>query len=137
MVVVAMTVAHLGACSFGCSLDAPRVQPPAGSFTVETLTLRTDGSEQQAGVARVTPEFFATPALHPLLGRFFSPAEYQAGAIPVAVLSNASWKERFGGEPSIIGRRIELGGQTVVVVGVAPPQFDFPQDTIVAVPQIR
>ena len=137
VVVVAMTVAHLGACSFGCSFDAPRAQPPAGSFTVETVTLRVDGSEQQAGIARITPEFFATSGIKPSLGRFFLPAEYQPGGIPVAVLSHASWKERFGGEPAVIGQRIELGGQTVVVVGVAASQFDFPQGTMIAVPQVR
>ncbi|MEO7142526.1 MAG: ABC transporter permease [Bryobacteraceae bacterium] len=58
------------------------------------------------------------------LGRSFSQAEDRPGGGQVAVISNGLWKSRFGGDPSIVGKSIPLGGEPYVVIGVAGAGFD-------------
>ena len=58
------------------------------------------------------------------LGRGFAAAEDSAGAPPVAVLAHHVWSERFGADPSVLGRRIVVNGHDVTVVGVAPAGFN-------------
>ena len=54
-----------------------------------------------------------------------TPDEHKPSA-PVAILSEAFWKEKFDGSPTIIGQRITLDGRAVTVVGVAQPNFTGP-----------
>src|SRR5215813_7898000 len=75
-----------------------------------------------AGTADFLPLFGVAPA-H---GRFFNPEEFEPGADNVIVLSHRFWQSRFGGDPSIVGRNLQLDGKTVNVVGVMPPGFDHP-----------
>jgi len=57
-------------------------------------------------------------------GRTFVPAEDEGrGAHPVAVLSDAGWKNLFGGDEHVVGRRIPVNGQSVEIIGVTPPEF--------------
>ena len=75
--------------------------------------------------ARIAPNFFDTFRLRPELGRFFSAAEFSAGGERVAVLSHEIWQTHFGGDAGIVGNSVRLGGETYVVVGVAPADFEF------------
>ena len=59
-------------------------------------------------------------------GRTFLPGEDQPGAQPVVVISNGAWKNRFGSDPNILGRRLTLNGEMFTVVGVLPESFIFP-----------
>ena len=69
----------------------------------------------------VTPNFFRTLGLSPLLGRVFTPAESDSGGPDVVVLSYGLWRGRFGGDSSIIGRTVPVSGGSVTVLGVMPP----------------
>jgi predicted permease len=60
------------------------------------------------------------------IGRTFTPDEARAGAANVAVLSDAAWRSRFGGDRSIVGRTITLDGEQATVIGVMPAGFAFP-----------
>src|SRR2546428_5560904 len=62
----------------------------------------------------------------PLLGRTLQSEDYQPGKDHVLVLSHKLWQRAFGGDPNIIGRNITLSGESYAVVGVMPPQFQFP-----------
>ncbi|WP_419805045.1 ADOP family duplicated permease [Terriglobus sp.] len=68
--------------------------------------------------------FFGVPAV---LGRGIVPSDAVGGAdpAPVAVLGNAFWQRRFGGDPAIIGKTIELAGKPYTVVGVAARRFTW------------
>jgi putative ABC transport system permease protein len=57
------------------------------------------------------------------LGRTFLPEEEQAEHNKVVVLSNALWHRRFGGEPGIVGQKIDIDGESYTVVGVLAPSF--------------
>ena len=72
----------------------------------------------------VSGNFFGTLGLTPAAGRLLTPADdEQAAATPVAVLGYDFWRRRFGGDPSVVGRRIHLGRQPVEIVGVASKGF--------------
>jgi putative ABC transport system permease protein len=75
--------------------------------------------------ALITPNFFDTFRLRPLLGRFFSAAEFRSGSNTVTILSHELWQTQFAGEPDIVGKAVRLNGETYTVVGVAPAGFEF------------
>jgi putative ABC transport system permease protein len=73
----------------------------------------------------VTADFFRVLDARPALGRLFVPADFTPGPSRVLILTYASWQRRFGSDPSIIGRRLQIGRGSPVVVGVLPPNFDY------------
>ena len=74
----------------------------------------------------VSAEFFSVLGARTELGHTFYPGEDIAGQDSFVILSHALWQQRFGGDPTIINRRIEVGGVSRQVVGVMPPEFHFP-----------
>ena len=73
----------------------------------------------------VSGNYFAALGVRPVLGRVFGQDEYgdKPGAYPVAVLGYRLWKDRFGGDPRVIGTTLIANRQTLTVIGVAPPDF--------------
>ncbi|HEY7354174.1 MAG TPA: ABC transporter permease [Terriglobales bacterium] len=74
----------------------------------------------------VSAELFSVLGTRPEFGRTFSSGEDVAGQDSYVVLSHALWQQRFGSDPSIIGRSIEIEGVSRQVLGVMPPSFRFP-----------
>jgi len=74
----------------------------------------------------VASDFFDTLGVRVARGRPFGNADGVEGAARVAVLAWGYWHDRFAGDPEIIGRELSLDGDTVTVVGVAPPGLDYP-----------
>ena len=95
-------------------------------FTPVSLSLEA-GSERTLGMA-VSANFFQTYGVTPALGRAFIPDEESVGpgAHPVAILGYGFWQTRFGSDPGVLGRTIQMNGHTWEVVGVAPPEFKGP-----------
>ncbi|MEE8584055.1 MAG: ABC transporter permease [Acidobacteriota bacterium] len=83
------------------------------------------GPEMLTG-ALVTSDFFPLMGVQAHLGRTFSAQEGQRGHEPVVVLSHSLWNRRFGGDESVVGRRISIYGDSHTIIGVAPPGFNFP-----------
>lgn len=96
------------------------------------LTLREPGIEPESLVPqRVTASFFDVLRVRPAIGRVFTSENEVSGRDRVAVLSDALWRRRFGGDPEIVGRTILLddveGGEgRYEVRGVMPPEFTYP-----------
>ena len=84
-----------------------------------------EGDPVQATGLIVTPNLPGLLGVEPALGRAFVPEDGEQGALPVALLSHRLWTERFGADDAVVGRMIELGGESTEVIGVLPP-FDFP-----------
>jgi putative ABC transport system permease protein len=82
----------------------------------------------------VTGNFFRALGVKAFAGRLFTDEDDRAGAPARVVLSYGLWQSRFGGDYNAIGREIRLGPGNVTVIGVAPPEFDYPQDVAVWVP---
>jgi predicted permease len=73
----------------------------------------------------VAEGFFQTLGVEPALGRLFKSEEFVKHAQPVALLTYAVWKRKFGGDGTIAGRTIDINNTSVTVVGVLPESFDF------------
>jgi putative ABC transport system permease protein len=95
----------------------------------ETQAYMTLGKEpERFGATWVTPGLFATYGATPVLGREFLPEEEQkARALTVIIISHRIWKERFQSDPNILGHTVKMNGRVRQIVGVAPPEFRFPE----------
>ncbi len=69
---------------------------------------------------------FSILRAQPLLGRTFLPGEDQLGQPHVVVLSEALWERRFGSDPALLNQTIMLNGESHMVVGIMPEDFQFP-----------
>jgi hypothetical protein len=63
----------------------------------------------------------------PALGRSFRPEEDQRGVESVVIISHKLWRRRFGADPSLVGKRISLNGESREVIGVMPAGFKLPR----------
>ena len=99
--------------------------------TIDGWTTNLTGSEEpeRLGGARVSANLFSLLQVAPILGRGFVTGEDQLGHDHVVVLSQDLWQRRFGGDRSIIGRKLILDQEPYAVVGVMPSGFRFPSDT--------
>jgi len=96
-------------------------------FIVDRITGTTlsvgDRAERATGSV-VSANYFSALGVRPILGRGFEPAEEVGrNAHPVTVIAYRTWKERYGGDPGVIGRTQMLNGTKHTIVGVAPPGF--------------
>jgi predicted permease len=82
-----------------------------------------DGAERMPTV-EVSPNYFSILGTRPARGRIFSNEDAQQGR--PAMLSYASWRQRFGGDEQLVGRAVEIGGETFDIVGVLPDGWVFP-----------
>jgi putative ABC transport system permease protein len=96
---------------------------PVGSFN-----LTGTGEPERLAGARVTASLCAALGVTPMIGRCFTEAEEHdpERASAAAILSYALWQRRFGGDPAIVGRTIQLNGRAHEVVGVMGPAFRYP-----------
>ena len=91
-----------------------------------TGTIVTEGGDPERLIgAAVNADYFPLFGVKPVLGRVFTREEDKPDAPDVIVLSHSLWQRRFGGDPNIIGREVNIGGKTTVI-GVMPAGFEFP-----------
>jgi predicted permease len=113
---------------------ARTVAPVAGYRTL-LLNLTDRGAPDRVRVATVTPEIFEVLATRPSLGRPFAEADATKNAQAVTLLTHGLWQSRFGGDPGVVGRTVQLDGRATEIVGVMPRGFAFPdQQTRLLVP---
>jgi predicted permease len=97
-----------------------------GVWASNRYTLRSEGgggeTEQVLG-AVVSPGFFDILGRTAVLGRVFTAAEDHE---PLVVISHDYWQRRFAGSPQVLGRTLTLGGRVCTIVGVLPPEFEYP-----------
>ncbi|MBV9772848.1 MAG: ABC transporter permease [Gemmatimonadetes bacterium] len=86
----------------------------------------TGDSPERVGGAVVSSGFFRTLGVRPALGRTFLPGEDRVGGPRVVVLAHDLWRRRFGGDPGVLGRTLQLDGEGFTVVGVMPADFHPP-----------
>jgi predicted permease len=78
-----------------------------------------DGKPERIEGADISEDLFPELGVKPVLGRTFVSSDMQPGSRAV-ILSHALWRERFGGDPSAIGKTLRLDGETYTVIGVMP-----------------
>jgi hypothetical protein len=85
-----------------------------------------DGDARPVQVAEISPAAFRVADGTPLLGRVLTEADERLDAPPVAVIGHDIWQTRFGSDPAVLGRTVQLGTDHVTIVGVMREGFAFP-----------
>jgi predicted permease len=93
-----------------------------------TLSYNLSGQQEAERIqgAPVTVNLFSLLRAKPFIGRTFTSQEADEGRNHVVVLGHGLWQRRFGGDPGVIGRKIQLNGLPYEVIGVMPRGFQFP-----------
>jgi putative ABC transport system permease protein len=126
------------ACGFSCatySADAyeefraqSRVYQDVTGYeafsTPDNVRLTGHGEPQPATSIDVIGNFFDVLGVRPAMGRLFTSDESR-GVHSVVLLTNAYWRRQFHGDPSMVGKAIDLNGTPITVVGVLPTSFDY------------
>ncbi|MDH3272881.1 MAG: ABC transporter permease, partial [Gemmatimonadota bacterium] len=96
-----------------------------GAYANYQASIGADEQPERVNAAAISHQLFETMGVFPEMGRFFSAEEDLPGAPPVAVFSHELWQRAFGGDPDILGRTVEIDGQSTTVIGVMPELFDI------------
>ncbi|MEO7964157.1 MAG: ABC transporter permease [Gemmatimonadaceae bacterium] len=123
--------------AIGCDQQRalPYKTPPIGSYKSETHQVKIGDAVDSILVAIVVPGFFRSAEIRPLLGRLFVDGDFLSSSAPVAVLSHDLWAGHFASARTVIGQEIEIDAGRVLVLGVMPPEFNFPKGTQLWIPQ--
>ena len=100
----------------------------AESAMAGTALVEAHGSVLTRGIARVTPGIFdLLGAVRPIRGRLFDPSEGRDGSDDRVLISEDVWRSLYGGDEAIVGRRIAIDGDSLIVVGILPAELRFPE----------
>jgi predicted permease len=115
-------------CSYPDYVDFTRMTKSftaIAGYSGDAFTLVTGGEPRYVFAEQVTPNFFSTLGVKPVLGRDFIENEQQRDGPHVAILSHGFWQSEFGADPSTVGRVIALDNHLVTIVGILPETFEF------------
>src|SRR5215467_1641895 len=101
---------------------APRSFSGVFAFFREEANLDTGGDSERVLVQMVSGGYYSTLSVSPFLGRTINEQD-QRDHRRAAVLSYSFWAKRFGSDPAIIGKSVNLNGIPTEVIGVTPPAF--------------
>ena len=106
--------------------DETRVFDGVGGWTAQGKVLTGAGDPARLRTGVVTDTLLPTLGVPPVAGRWFTEDEDQPNGPKAVILGYATWQQRFGGDPAVVGRSITLDAQPHTVVGIMPAGFDFP-----------
>ncbi len=107
-----------------------RVFTDVGAYeatSANVLPSTATGEAERVPAALITAGVLRVLEVGPRTGRALSEADVQPGAAPVALIGESLWKRKFGGDPSVIGRPVNVDGVERTIVGVMPASFHFPE----------
>lgn len=106
--------------------DQVRGLESLAGFSLLDVTLTTGGDPERLPAGSVTANLAGTLGVSPLLGRWFTDADVAGSGLPVVVLSEPLWRQRFGADRSLIGRTVTVDGAPRTVIGIMPAGFQIP-----------
>jgi predicted permease len=107
--------------------DQARTLEAVEGLIVRSASLAGPDESERVLAASITPGLFRLLGVEAALGRTFRDDEgAEPGFETAAILSDALWHRRFGGDPNVLGRTVPVNGRAIAVVGVMPPGFRFP-----------
>lgn len=98
----------------------------AAAWWTPFVTLTGEGEPERVLATLASHELFGVLRARPALGRTYGPEQDRPGGPPAVVLSHGFWQRRFGADPGVLGRTLNLDGRPCEVVGVMPAGFAFP-----------
>ncbi|MGA7914030.1 MAG: ABC transporter permease [Candidatus Acidiferrales bacterium] len=84
--------------------------------------------------ATVSEDFFNLLGVQPVIGRTFGREETRAGNWSVAVIGESLWKNKFGAQAGVLGRKITFDGEPYTIIGVLPSRMDMPASVEIWIP---
>src|SRR5579862_5749052 len=107
----------LGSSDYG-TWQGTRSLGPLAAYSVSSAALIGPGETVEVGRAQVSGNLLGVLRVQAALGRGIQPADDSPRAPRVAMLSDALWRQQFGGDPAVIGRGVRLDGDEYTVIGV-------------------
>jgi putative ABC transport system permease protein len=105
-----------------------------GAFAGRSIAI-TEGEEPaRLSGQLISGNLFQMLGVRPQIGRLFRPDEDRPGGPGAVLLSDATWKQLYAGDSSVVGRVISVNNLPYTVVGVMPPLFKFPQQSEIWLP---
>ena len=95
------------------------------AYTGGGTILNANGESERVFAPAVSANFFSVLGVDPIKGRAFQMGEDKQGGPRVAVLTYGLWQRRFGGDEAIVGKQLDLAGDSYTVIGVLPQSFQF------------
>jgi len=99
-----------------------------GIYRNDNAVLSTGGQSERVIVTTGTSGVLSALMVGPLAGRIFTAEECKPSLTPVVLLTERTWRRRFGGDPKVLGSAIKLDGLSLTVVGILPASFAFEGD---------
>jgi predicted permease len=106
--------------------DRQRTLEQVASYGGVNTTLYGDDEPMRIEGLGASPELLSILRAQPAMGRLLEPGDMKPGAPPVAIISHELWTNRFGSDPNILSRSIQLAGGRRLVIGVMPRGFQYP-----------
>jgi predicted permease len=108
--------------------EQSRVFSGLGGWTFQNMNISDDrGLPEQARGAYMTANSFSILGQQPLLGRDFGPDDERRGRDLAVIIGYRIWRNRYSGDPNVVGKLTRVNGQPAVIVGVMPEGMQFPQ----------
>src|ERR1700747_2956876 len=98
----------------------------AGYLSGSTVNVTYKNNPQRYTGGYVTEDFFKVIGVSPVLGRDFTAEDNKPGAEKVTLLGDEIWRRDFGADPKIVGQSVRINGKAATIIGVMPPNFNFP-----------
>jgi len=99
-----------------------------GIYLTDNAVLSTGGQSERVIVTMATSGVLSALRVKPFAGRLFTPEESTPSLTPVVMLTERTWRRRFGADPKLVGGAIKLNGLSLTVVGILPASFTFEGD---------
>jgi predicted permease len=103
------------------AFESIAVSQPGGMITVNGLA-----EPVRARATVVSREFFSVFGMNPVIGRTFAENELRPNAPASVIVSDAFWRTQLGGTRSVLGRTIRVESSLMTIVGVMPPEMNYP-----------
>jgi len=95
-----------------------------GLWTQSPVMVGNEGSAVRLTGARMTAEIFTILRVQPVIGTFFTPEQDGLAAERVIVLTQSYWQSQYAEDPGVLGKEVQVDGETFKVIGVAPRLFE-------------
>ena len=127
-----------GAGAKNVGMSEPELEDLQRSGVFEHVSVAVPASQALSGgdgVERIeflgtSPSYFELLGATPALGRVYTQSEWVPGCLDGVVISDGLWKRQFGSDPQAIGHRIRIDEDGYTVIGVMPPEFRHPGNTL-------